>query len=79
LVVEMTKDPWTDPDPQPGDFDDELDAIDPRDVQVVEAGSRGKVRIVVSVEGEDAKRLERIASERGQGVDQVVADLVRNA
>jgi hypothetical protein len=79
LVVEMTKDPWTDPDPQPGDFDDELDAIDPRDVQVVEAGSGGKVRIVVSVEGEDAKRLEQIAAERGQGVDQVVADLVRRA
>jgi hypothetical protein len=78
-VDEMKKDPWTDPDPQPGDFDDELDAIDPRDVQVVEAGSGGKVRIVVSVEGEDAKRLERIAAERGQGVDQVVADLVRNA
>lgn len=75
----MTKDPWTDPDPQPGDFDDELDAIDPRDVQVVEAGSGGKVRIVVSVEGEDAKRLEQIAAERGQGVDQVVADLVRRA
>jgi len=75
----MTKDPWTDPDPQPGDFDDELDAIDPRDVQVVEAGSGGKVRIVVSVDGEDAKRLEQIAAERGQGVDQVVADLVRKA
>jgi hypothetical protein len=75
----MTKDPWTDPDPQPGDFDDELDAIDPRDVQVVEAGSGGKVRIVVSVEGQDAKRLEQIAAERGQGVDQVVADLVRRA
>jgi hypothetical protein len=27
-------------------------------VQVVEAGSGGKVTIVVSVEGEDAKRLE---------------------
>lgn len=75
----MAKDPWTDPDPQPGDFDDELDALDPRDVQVVEAGSGGKVKIVISVEGDDATRLERLASERGQGVDQVVADLVRNA
>jgi hypothetical protein len=75
----MAKDPWTDADPQPGDFDDELDAIAPRDVQVVEAGSGGKVTIVISVEGEDAKRLERVASERRHGVDQVVADLVRNA
>jgi hypothetical protein len=70
---------WTDPDPQPGDSDDELDAIDPRDAQAVEAGSGGKVTIVVGVEGEDAKRLERIATEREQGVDQVVVDLVRNA
>lgn len=75
----MTEDPWTDPDPQPGDFDDDLAAIDPRDVQVVEAGSGGQVTIVVSVEGEDAKRLERIAAERGKGVDEVVADLVRDA
>jgi hypothetical protein len=75
----MAKDPWRDPDPQPGDFDDELDAIDPRDLHLVEAGSGGKVTIVVSVEGEDAQRLERIATERGQGIDQVVADLVRNA
>ena len=78
-MAEMPKDPWTVPDPQPGDFDDELAAVDPRDVQVVEAGSGGKVTIVVSVEGEDARRLERIATERGQAVDQVVADLVRRA
>lgn len=75
----MSEDPWTDPDPQPGDFDDELAAIDPRDVQVVEAGSGGRVTLVVSIEGEEAKRLEQIATERGLGVDQVVADLVRNA
>lgn len=75
----MTEDPWTDPDPQPGDFDADLAAIDPRDVQIIEAGSGGQVTIVVSVEGEDAKRLEQIAAERGKGVDEVVADLVRNA
>ena len=75
----MKNDPWTDPDPQPGDFDGELEALDPRQVQVVEAGSGGRVTIVVSVEGEDAKRLELIAAERGQGVDEVVADLVRRA
>jgi hypothetical protein len=75
----MKRDPWTDPDPQPGDFDDELAAVDPRDVQIVEAGSGGKVTIVVSVEGDDAKRLEAIANQRGKGVDEVVADLVRHA
>lgn len=79
LGSEMSTDPWTDPDPQPGDFDDDLAAIDPRDVQVVEAGSGGRVTLVVGVEGEDARRLEQIAEERGKGVDEVVADLVRNA
>jgi hypothetical protein len=78
-IAEMPKDPWTDSDPEPGDFDQDLAAIDPRDVQVVEAGSGGRVTLIVSVEGEDAKRLERIAAERGKGADEVVADLVRNA
>jgi len=75
----MTKNPWTDPDPQPGDFDAEVAAIDPRDVQVVEPGSGTRVTIVVSVEGEDAKRLERIASARGQRPGEVVSTLLRNA
>jgi hypothetical protein len=78
-MVEMKRDPWTDPDPQPGDFDEELAAVDPRDAQIVEGGSGGKVTIVVSVEGDDAKRLEEIANQRGKGVDEVVADLVRHA
>ena len=75
----MTKDPWTDPDPQPGDFDAEIEAMDPRDIQVVEAGNGAKVTVVVSVSGEDAARLGELAAERGQGVDEVVAELVRNA
>jgi hypothetical protein len=32
------KDPWTDPDPQPGDFDEYIAAMGPEDIQVVEAG-----------------------------------------
>jgi hypothetical protein len=39
--------------------------------------SHGKFTIVVSVEGENAKRLQLIAAERGPGIDEVVADLVR--
>jgi hypothetical protein len=35
----IAKDPWTDPDPQPGDFDADLERMDPRAVRVVEAGS----------------------------------------
>jgi hypothetical protein len=73
----MTKDPWADPDPQPGDFDEFVSTMDPRDVQVVEAGSGAKVTLVVNVQGEDAKRLRRIATERGQDIDEVISDLVR--
>jgi hypothetical protein len=75
----MTKDPWTDPDPQPGDFDADLAAIDPRDLQVVEAGSGGKVTIVVGIEGDDAVRLEKLATKRGQKPGEVVAELIRKA
>jgi hypothetical protein len=32
------KDPWTDPDPQPGDFDEYLAEVDPADVQYIEPG-----------------------------------------
>lgn len=75
----MTRNPWTDPDPQPGDFDAEIEAMDPRDIQVVEAGNGAKVTVVVNVSGEEAARLDELAAERGQDVDEVVADLVRNA
>ncbi len=75
----MTKDPWTDPDPQPGDFDADVRATPPHDIQIVEAGSGAKITIVVNVKGEDATRLERIATERGQRVDEVVSDLLRAA
>jgi hypothetical protein len=75
----MTKDPWTDPDPQPGDFDAELAATDPHDLQVVDAGSGAKVRLLVSVEGEDAARLTRLAEQRGQQPSEVVSTLLRSA
>jgi hypothetical protein len=37
------------------------------------------LRILVSVEGEDARRLERIAEERGKTPHDVVAELLRDA
>lgn len=75
----MTKDPWTDPDPQPGDFDAELAATDPHDLQVVDASSGAKVRLLVSVEGEDAARLTQLAEQRGQRPSEVVSTLLRSA
>jgi hypothetical protein len=73
----MPKDPWTDPDPQPGDFDEYVRTMDPRDIQVVEAGTGAKVTIVINVEGDDAKRLQQIATERGQRIDEVIPSLLR--
>src|SRR3954454_3042128 len=75
----MARDPWTGPHPQPGDFDAELAAIDPRDLQVVEPGSGAKVTLVVGIESEDAVRLERLAAARGKKPSDVVAELVRDA
>jgi hypothetical protein len=78
----MAKKPWTDPDLQPGDFDEFLASIDARDPRYVEAheGNPGaKLTRVVRVSGEDAARLDALAAERGQKPGEVVAELVRNA
>jgi hypothetical protein len=75
----MPKDPWTDPDPQPGDFDEYVSTMDPRDIQVHEGNPDAKVTIVVDVRGEDATLLQRIATEREQGMDEVISNLLRAA
>jgi hypothetical protein len=73
----MIKDPWTDPDPQPEDFDEFLRSVDPRDIQVVEAGSGAKVTVVANATGEEAKRLERLALASDPPLYDVLADLRR--
>ncbi len=75
----MAKDPWTDPDPQPGDFDAELEAIDPRLVERHAGSAEAQLTRVVRVSGEDAARLDELAAERGQEPGEIVAELVRNA
>lgn len=75
----MTSNPWTDPDPQPGDFDADLAKLDPRYVEHHEGDPDAKLIVLVGVEGEDAKRLERIADARGQKAADVVAELLRDA
>jgi len=69
----MGKDPWSDPDPQPGDFDAELDRALSGQIEIHEGNPDAKFSILISVEGEDAKRLERIATERGQQPGEVVS------
>ncbi len=75
----MSKDPWTDSDPQPGAFDAELATMDPRHIESHEGYPEAKLRILVSIEGDDAKRLERLAEARGQKPGDVVAGLLRDA
>lgn len=75
----MTKDPWTDSNPQSGDFDAEIAALDPRLVEAHDGDSKSMLRLVVSVRGEDARRLERIAEARGQKPDEALSDLLRAA
>jgi hypothetical protein len=75
----MAKDPWTDPDPQPGDFDEALASIDPRFVAAHDGSPGAKLTRVVRVSGADAARLDALAAKRGQEPGEVVADLVRNA
>ena len=75
----MSKDPWTDRDPQPGDFDALLATIDPGFVETHTGSPDSRLRILVGLEGEDAERLERIAEARGKKPGEVVAELLREA
>ena len=78
----MANDPWTDADPQPGDFDEFLASVDAAERRFVEAhagDAEAKLTRVVRVSGADAARLDAIAAERGLAPGDVVAELVRNA
>jgi hypothetical protein len=75
----MSNDPWTHPDPQPGDFDAELAQIDFRYVESHPGDPEAKLRMLISVEGEDVQRLERIAEARGRKPGDVVSELLRDA
>jgi hypothetical protein len=75
----MAKDPWTDPDPQPGDFDADLAAIDSRYVEVLPANPDARVTIVVGIEDEDAEQLQRLATARRQRPGEVISSLLRSA
>jgi hypothetical protein len=75
----MSADPWTDPDPQPGDFDADLAKLDPRYVEHHEGDPEARLIVLVGVEGEDAKRLERLSEARGKKAADVVVELLRDA
>ena len=72
----MITDPWIAEDPQPGDFDAVLADVDSEHL----GGDRDAVlRVLVSVEGEDASRLERMAQVSGKSPHDIVAELLREA
>jgi len=75
----MSTDPWTDPDPQPGDFDGELAELDPRHVEHHDGNPDAALIVFVGVAGEDAKRLARLSQVRGQKAADVIAGLLRDA
>jgi hypothetical protein len=75
----MSTDPWTDPDPQPGDFDADLAELDPRYIERHQGDPDARLIVLVEVEGEDAKRLERLSEARGKNAAGVVSELLREA
>lgn len=75
----MSANPWIEADPQPGDFDGELAKLDPRYVERHDGDPDANLIVLVGVEGEDAKRLERISEARGKTAADVVAELLRDA
>jgi hypothetical protein len=75
----MSPAPWTDLEPQPGEFDADLATIDPRFLEAQPGNPDAKLRIVVSIEGEAAQRLERMSADRGIKPGAVIAELLREA
>lgn len=57
----MAKSPTNAPDPEPGDFDAELAALGPSEVHISEGNPNARLSSQVTVAGDDATRLERLA------------------
>jgi hypothetical protein len=66
-------------DPLPGDFDQELEALDPEDVQVVEASHDRHLVVQFTLDGDDAAALQKIARAQGEKPAAVVRSLIRAA
>jgi hypothetical protein len=75
----MRESPWSAAVPEPGDFDQDLLTIDLRYVELHDGSPTAGIRIMVSIEGEDAERLERLAGASGKKAAEIVADLLRDA
>ncbi len=68
------KDPWTDPDPQPGDFDEYLAEIDPADIEHFEAGEGPELVFIGTNDVDDWIRRRNAERERDTGQTRQSAD-----
>jgi len=66
-------------DPLPGDFDQELEDLDPVDVQVAEASRDRHLVVQLTLDGDDAAALQEIARNQGEKPGEVVRSLIRAA
>lgn len=66
-------------DPLPGDFDQELEDLDPVDVQVAEASRDRHLVVQFTLDGDDAVALQEIARNQGEKPGEVVRSLIRAA
>jgi len=71
--------PTNAPDPEPGDLDAELAQLAPEDVTEHPGDPSARLVLHLTLEGDDADTLRRIAHDRGQRPSEVVADLLRSA
>jgi hypothetical protein len=68
-----------DPDPLPGDFDEELVDVDPTDIQPVELSHERRLVVQFTLDGDDAAALQKIAHDQGEKPGEVVRSLIRAA
>jgi hypothetical protein len=54
--LHVARNPWTDPDPRPGDFEADLTAVDPRNIEAHVGNLDARPAIVVGAEDENAER-----------------------
>lgn len=79
MEADMSESPWTSEDPQPGDFDAELERADPNEFVRLAPNPDAKPRFVIDVDAEDFARLERISVKRGEAPREVISELLRDA
>jgi hypothetical protein len=60
----VTKNPWTDPDPQPGDFDEYLAEVDPKNVQYLDGTPGGELIVIDEAEAEELRKRQDLAAAR---------------